>query len=117
MYTNYTGQSAKRIILGNAATQYKRMLGKITFTLSWNLGWFCKSWKIKHIGCQMKIHGESCVLEESKYNNLPRVKNDSKPVFLIEPSFENASAEVCFAKMWAYVYYGLAVFYLENSNR
>jgi hypothetical protein len=33
-----------------------------------------------------------------QYNNLPRVKNDSKPVFLIETVFENASAEVCLRK-------------------
>jgi hypothetical protein len=56
------------------------MLGKITFTLSWKLGWFCKSWKIKHIGLSNENPWESCVFEESKYNNLPRVKNDSKPV-------------------------------------
>jgi diketogulonate reductase-like aldo/keto reductase len=37
---------AKRIILGNAAT-VQEDAGKITFTLSWKLGWFCKSWKKK----------------------------------------------------------------------
>jgi hypothetical protein len=44
--------------------------------------------------------GNDAFFGENKYNNLPRVKNDSKPVFLIEPSFENASAEVCLREMW-----------------
>jgi hypothetical protein len=38
--------------------------------------------------------GNHAFFGESKYNNLPRVKR-FKTVFLIEPSFENASAEVC----------------------
>jgi hypothetical protein len=35
--------------------------------------------------------------ERNKYNNLPRVKR-FKTHILIEPSFENASAEVCLRK-------------------
>jgi hypothetical protein len=57
---------------------------------------FVKAGKSSILGCQMKIHGESCVFEE-QYNNLPRVKR-FKTRILIEPSFENASAEVCLRK-------------------
>jgi aryl-alcohol dehydrogenase-like predicted oxidoreductase len=52
-------------------------------------------------------HGESCVLEESKYNILPRVKR-FKTRILIEPSFENASAEVCLRKCGLLAYSPMA---------
>jgi hypothetical protein len=62
--------------------------------------------------------GNHAFFGESKYNNLPRVKR-FKTVFLIEPSFENASAEVCLREnvgSWR-IHQWLLVFYLENSNR
>jgi aryl-alcohol dehydrogenase-like predicted oxidoreductase len=73
----------RKIILGNAATRLQEDAWEDNIHAVLETGWFCKSWKKSSIlGCQMKIHGESCVLEESKYNNLPRVKRFKIPYSL-----------------------------------
>jgi aryl-alcohol dehydrogenase-like predicted oxidoreductase len=68
--TNYFGQRGYTV---------QEDAWKITFCLG-NLDG--KSWKIKHIGCQMKIHGNHAFFE-SKYNNLPRVKKIQNPYSLL----------------------------------
>ena len=60
------------------------------------LGGFVKAGKIKHIGVSNENPwGMMRFLEESKYNNLPRIKTIQNPYSLLNRLFENASAEVC----------------------
>jgi aryl-alcohol dehydrogenase-like predicted oxidoreductase len=55
-----------------------------------------KAGKIKHIGVSNENPwGMMRFLEESKYNNLPRIKTIQNPYSLLNRLFENASAEVC----------------------
>ncbi|HSD06106.1 aldo/keto reductase [Flavobacterium sp.] len=55
-----------------------------------------KAGKIKHIGVSNENPwGVMRLLEESKYNNLPRIKTIQNPYSLLNRLFENASAEVC----------------------
>ncbi|PIF61192.1 aldo/keto reductase [Flavobacterium sp. 11] len=57
---------------------------------------FIKEGKIKHIGLSNENPwGIMRFLEESKYNNLPRVKTIQNPYSLLNRLFENGSAEVC----------------------
>ena len=57
---------------------------------------FVKAGKIKHIGVSNENPwGIMRFLEESKYNNLPRIKTIQNPYSLLNRLFENASAEVC----------------------
>jgi aryl-alcohol dehydrogenase-like predicted oxidoreductase len=57
---------------------------------------FIKAGKIKHIGLSNENPwGIMRFLEESKYNNLPRVKTIQNPYSLLNRLFENGSAEVC----------------------
>jgi aryl-alcohol dehydrogenase-like predicted oxidoreductase len=57
---------------------------------------FVKEGKIKHIGVSNENPwGMMRFLEESKYNNLPRIKTIQNPYSLLNRLFENASAEVC----------------------
>ena len=57
---------------------------------------FVKAGKIKHIGVSNENPwGMMRFLEESKYNNLPRIKTIQNPYSLLNRLFENASAEVC----------------------
>jgi len=57
---------------------------------------FVKAGKIKNIGLSNENPwGIMRFLEESKYNNLPRVKTIQNPYSLLNRLFENASAEVC----------------------
>ncbi len=57
---------------------------------------FVKAGKIKHIGLSNENPwGIMRFLEESKHNNLPRVKTIQNPYSLLNRLFENASAEVC----------------------
>jgi aryl-alcohol dehydrogenase-like predicted oxidoreductase len=57
---------------------------------------FVKEGKIKHIGLSNENPwGIMRFLEESKYNNLPRVKTIQNPYSLLNRLFENGSAEVC----------------------
>lgn len=54
-----------------------------------------KAGKIKHIGVSNENPwGVMRLLEESKYNNLPRIKTIQNPYSLLNRLFENASAEV-----------------------
>ncbi|MDI5894253.1 aldo/keto reductase [Flavobacterium algoritolerans] len=57
---------------------------------------FVKEGKINHIGLSNENPwGIMRFLEESKYNNLPRVKTIQNPYSLLNRLFENGSAEVC----------------------
>jgi aryl-alcohol dehydrogenase-like predicted oxidoreductase len=57
---------------------------------------FVKAGKIKNIGVSNENPwGMMRFLEESKYNNLPRIKTIQNPYSLLNRLFENASAEVC----------------------
>jgi aryl-alcohol dehydrogenase-like predicted oxidoreductase len=57
---------------------------------------FVKEGKIKHIGLSNENPwGIMRFLEESKYNNLPRVKTVQNPYSLLNRLFENGSAEIC----------------------
>jgi aryl-alcohol dehydrogenase-like predicted oxidoreductase len=57
---------------------------------------FVKAGKIKQIGVSNENPwGMMRFLEESKYNNLPRIKTIQNPYSLLNRLFENASAEVC----------------------
>ncbi|WP_348798146.1 NADP(H)-dependent aldo-keto reductase [Flavobacterium adhaerens] len=54
-----------------------------------------KAGKIKHVGVSNENPwGVMRLLEESKYNNLPRIKTIQNPYSLLNRLFENASAEV-----------------------
>ena len=57
---------------------------------------FIKQGKINHIGLSNETPwGIMRFLEESKYNNLPRIKTIQNPYSLLNRLFENASSEVC----------------------
>ncbi|TDE55294.1 aldo/keto reductase [Flavobacterium sp. GT3P67] len=57
---------------------------------------FVKEGKINHIGLSNENPwGIMRFLEESKYNNLPRVKTVQNPYSLLNRLFENGSAEIC----------------------
>jgi aryl-alcohol dehydrogenase-like predicted oxidoreductase len=57
---------------------------------------FVKEGKINHIGLSNENPwGIMRFLEESKYNNLPRIKTVQNPYSLLNRLFENGSAEVC----------------------
>jgi aryl-alcohol dehydrogenase-like predicted oxidoreductase len=57
---------------------------------------FVKAGKIKHIGLSNENPwGIMRFLEESKYNDLPRVKTIQNPYSLLNRLFENGSAEIC----------------------
>lgn len=57
---------------------------------------FIKAGKIKHIGLSNETPwGIMRFLEESKYNNSPRIKTVQNPYSLLNRLFENGSAEVC----------------------
>jgi aryl-alcohol dehydrogenase-like predicted oxidoreductase len=57
---------------------------------------FVKAGKIKHVGVSNENPwGIMRFLEESKYNNLTRIKTIQNPYSLLNRLFENASAEVC----------------------
>jgi len=57
---------------------------------------FIKQGKINHIGLSNETPwGMMRFLEESKYQNLPRIKTIQNPYSLLNRLFENGSAEVC----------------------
>lgn len=57
---------------------------------------FIKAGKIKHIGLSNETPwGIMRFLEESKYQNLPKIKTVQNPYSLLNRLFENASAEIC----------------------
>jgi len=57
---------------------------------------FVKEGKINHIGLSNENPwGIMRFLEESKYNNLPRIKTIQNPYSLLNRLFENGSAEIC----------------------
>lgn len=57
---------------------------------------FIKEGKIKHIGLSNETPwGMMRFLEESKYQNLPKIKTIQNPYSLLNRLFENGSAEVC----------------------
>ncbi|WP_395051700.1 aldo/keto reductase [Flavobacterium sp.] len=57
---------------------------------------FIKAGKIKHIGLSNETPwGVMRFLEESKYQNLPRIKTVQNPYSLLNRLFENGSAEIC----------------------
>ncbi|MBG6110880.1 aryl-alcohol dehydrogenase-like predicted oxidoreductase [Flavobacterium sp. CG_23.5] len=57
---------------------------------------FVKEGKINHIGLSNETPwGIMRFLEESKYNNLPRIKTVQNPYSLLNRLFENGSAEAC----------------------
>lgn len=57
---------------------------------------FIKEGKINHIGLSNETPwGIMRFLEESKYNNLPRIKTIQNPYSLLNRLFENGSAEIC----------------------
>ncbi len=57
---------------------------------------FIKAGKIKHIGLSNETPwGIMRFLEESKYNNLPRISTIQNPYSLLNRQFEVGSAEVC----------------------
>ncbi len=56
-----------------------------------------KQGKIKHIGLSNEnAWGIMRFLEESKYNNLPRIVSIQNPYSLLNRQFETASAEICY---------------------
>jgi aryl-alcohol dehydrogenase-like predicted oxidoreductase len=60
------------------------------------LNGFVKEGKIKHIGLSNETPwGIMRFLEESKYNNLPKIKTVQNPYSLLNRLFEGGSAEVC----------------------
>jgi aryl-alcohol dehydrogenase-like predicted oxidoreductase len=60
------------------------------------LGGCIKEGKIKHIGLSNETPwGLMRFLEESKYNNLPRIKTVQNPYSLLNRLFESGSSEVC----------------------
>jgi aryl-alcohol dehydrogenase-like predicted oxidoreductase len=57
---------------------------------------FIKEGKINHIGLSNETPwGIMRFLEESKYNNLPRIRTIQNPYSLLNRLFENGSAEIC----------------------
>ena len=57
---------------------------------------FTKAGKIKHIGLSNETPwGIMRFLEESKYQNLPRIKTIQNPYSLLNRLFENGSSEIC----------------------
>ncbi len=57
---------------------------------------FIKEGKIKHIGLSNETPwGIMRFLEESKYNNLPKIKTIQNPYSLLNRLFEEGSAEIC----------------------
>ena len=57
---------------------------------------FVKQGKIKHIGLSNETPwGIMRFLEESKYQNLPKIKTVQNPYSLLNRLFENGSAEIC----------------------
>ena len=57
---------------------------------------FVKEGKIKHVGLSNETPwGIMRFLEESKYQNLPRIKTVQNPYSLLNRTFEMGSAEVC----------------------
>ena len=57
---------------------------------------FIKEGKINHIGLSNETPwGIMRFLEESKYNDLPRIKTIQNPYSLLNRLFENGSAEIC----------------------
>ncbi|MFA9191951.1 NADP(H)-dependent aldo-keto reductase [Flavobacterium sp. FZUC8N2.13] len=57
---------------------------------------FIKEGKIKHIGLSNETPwGMMRFLEESKYNNLPKIKTVQNPYSLLNRQFEVGSAEIC----------------------
>lgn len=57
---------------------------------------FIKAGKIKHIGLSNETPwGIMRFLEESKYQNLPRIKTIQNPYSLLNRLFENGSSEIC----------------------
>jgi aryl-alcohol dehydrogenase-like predicted oxidoreductase len=57
---------------------------------------FIKAGKIKHIGLSNETPwGIMRFLEESKYQNLPRIKTIQNPYSLLNRLFETASSEIC----------------------
>jgi aryl-alcohol dehydrogenase-like predicted oxidoreductase len=57
---------------------------------------FIKQGKINHIGLSNETPwGMMRFLEESKYQNLPRIKTIQNPYSLLNRLFENGSAEIC----------------------
>jgi aryl-alcohol dehydrogenase-like predicted oxidoreductase len=57
---------------------------------------FIKAGKIKHIGLSNETPwGIMRFLEESKYQNLPRIKTIQNPYSLLNRLFENSSSEIC----------------------
>ncbi|MFA9187423.1 NADP(H)-dependent aldo-keto reductase [Flavobacterium sp. FBOR7N2.3] len=57
---------------------------------------FIKEGKIKHIGLSNETPwGIMRFLEESKYNNLPKIKTVQNPYSLLNRQFEVGSAEIC----------------------
>ncbi|KDN56555.1 NADP(H)-dependent aldo-keto reductase [Flavobacterium seoulense] len=60
------------------------------------LNGFIKEGKIKHIGLSNETPwGIMRFLEESKYNNLPKIKTVQNPYSLLNRQFEVGSAEIC----------------------
>lgn len=60
------------------------------------LNGFIKEGKIKHIGLSNETSwGIMRFLEESKYNNLPKIKTVQNPYSLLNRQFEVGSAEIC----------------------
>lgn len=86
--TNYFGQRGFKV----QDDAWKDNIHSVLETLDG----FIKAGKIKHIGLSNENPwGIMRFLEESKYNNLPRVKTIQNPYSLLNRLFENGSAEVC----------------------
>ncbi len=84
---------------------------------------FIKQGKIKHIGLSNENPwGIMRFLEESKYQNLPKIKTVQNPYSLLNRLFENGSAEVCIREnvgLLAYSPLGFGVLsgkYLTGEN-
>ena len=84
---------------------------------------FIKQGKIKHIGLSNETPwGIMRFLEESKYQNLPRIKTIQNPYSLLNRTFEVGSAEVCMREnvgLLAYSPMGFGVLsgkYLSGEN-
>lgn len=86
--TNYFGQRGFKV-------QHDAWEDNIQNVLE-TLDGFIKEGKIKHIGLSNETPwGIMRFLEESKYQNLPRIKTVQNPYSLLNRLFETGSAEIC----------------------
>lgn len=86
--TNFFGQRGFKVQHDNWEDNIQSVLE--------TLDGFIKAGKIKHFGLSNETPwGIMRFLEESKYQNLPRIKTIQNPYSLLNRLFENSSSEIC----------------------